>query len=256
MGPRLHSLRVAPHRRCLADGDGVAAVLGYYPPFAAQPTHSHPIDQTTFVLLGGLHESRPGNDYEALCGWFGVKPAGCCHANRFGREGALLVTIETADDAKHAQVGWSAGADLQVVTGLVRTATDTAGSPLATEAIRDLLAGAVRPRPRPRIPPRALALARERLHEEPEQCRIDSLAKHAGFDRTTFARMFRRHFGIPPSIYRARRMTAVATRALLTERCSVADAAFAGGFADHSHYTRSVRRFAGVTPKQLRELLG
>jgi len=51
-------------------------------------------------------------------------------------------------------------------------------------------------------------------------------------------------------------MTAVATRALLTERCSVADAAFAGGFADHSHYTRSVRRFAGVTPKQLRELLG
>jgi AraC family transcriptional regulator len=104
-------------------------------------------------------------------------------------------------------------------------------------------------------PPPQIEAARAQLHEEPEGCRIDLLAERAGLDRTQFARLFRRHFGMPPSLYRAKRMTAKATRALLTDSPTIADAAFSAGFADHSHYTKTLRRFTGMSPHQLRTAL-
>lgn len=245
-----------PRRRLLAHDGGLVAVLRYYESSAAQPMHSHEATQVSFLLLGTMQEMQGARDYEPTAGSVGFKPAGCPHSDRFGRDGALILAIETIAPAAVSRSGWSAHIDDKARMALTRLAIDTSGSSLATEAMHDLLSNADdRLHESSRRPPRALVMAREQLQDEPERCRIDALSENLGIERTHFARLFRRHFGVPPSLYRARQMTAKATRALLGESRTIADAAFAAGFADHSHYTRTLRRFTGLSPQRLRALL-
>jgi AraC family transcriptional regulator len=245
-----------PRRRLLAHDGGLVGVLRYYDGAAAQPLHAHERTQISFLLLGSMREVQGARDYDPAAGSVGFKPAGCLHADQFGRDGALILAIETDEPGAPTRSGWAVHADDKGRAALTRLAVDTSGSALAAEVMHDLLATVGEPAlDSPRRAPQALEIAREQLHDEPEDCRIEAIADRAGFERTHFAHLFRRHFGLPPSLYRARQMTAKATRSLLDDATSVADAAFAGGFADHSHYTKTLRRFTGLSPRQLRATL-
>jgi AraC family transcriptional regulator len=253
---RLNCSRLHPRARLLAHDGELVAALRHYDSASAQDSHFHEAAQLSFLLVGSLHESHARRDYEAQGGWVGFKPAGCRHANRFGRDGALLLTIETRG-SHQVDPGWSPSEAQAQVPQLTRLALDGGGGAVSLDAIHDLVAiAATQPCLISKFVPPELEAARERLHDEPEGCRIDVVASDSGFERTFFAHLFRRHFGAPPSVYRARRMTAKATRALLSDPgATVADAAFAAGFADHSHYTKTLRRFTGLTPRKLRSAL-
>lgn len=74
-----------------------------------------------------------------------------------------------------------------------------------------------------------------------------------GLDRFALARHFRAAFGTSPYNYLVMRRLQRARR-LLRDGVSLAEAAFACGFADQSHLTRQFRRAYGVTPGRWRAL--
>ncbi|UZF93371.1 AraC family transcriptional regulator [Bosea sp. NBC_00550] len=74
-----------------------------------------------------------------------------------------------------------------------------------------------------------------------------------GLGRFALARQFRAAFGTSPYNYLVMRRLDRA-RHMLMHNSSLADAAFACGFADQSHLTRQFRRAFGVTPGRWRAL--
>ena len=131
-----------PRRRLLARDGGLVGVLRYYDSTAEQPLHCHERNQISFVLLGSMHEVQDGRDYRPGAGCVGFKPAGCLHADRFGRDGALILAIETAESDGPSRRGWAVHRDDKARVALTRLAIDTSGSALAAEAMHDLLASA------------------------------------------------------------------------------------------------------------------
>ena len=73
------------------------------------------------------------------------------------------------------------------------------------------------------------------------------LEEETGFDRYTLARGFRDRSGTSPHRYLVgRRLERV--RAEIAHGASLADAAYAAGFADQSHMTRHFKARIGLTP--------
>jgi AraC family transcriptional regulator len=90
-----------------------------------------------------------------------------------------------------------------------------------------------------------------------EPLSLEVLAEVAGLSRFHFARQFRVSTGESPMGYvlRARMERA---RVLLSrpEHPTIAHIASSLGFADQSHFTRTFRRFFGLTPKTFASLAG
>lgn len=63
--------------------------------------------------------------------------------------------------------------------------------------------------------------------------------------------VFTRHVGLPPHLYWMGRRIAIAKR-LLTLGQPIADVSYALGFHDQAHFTRTFKRFTGITPGRLR----
>lgn len=81
------------------------------------------------------------------------------------------------------------------------------------------------------------------------------LERVSGLDRFTLARQFRAWLGTSPYRYLTLRRLDQA-RASMRSGLSLADAAFASGFADQSHMTRQFKRAYGLTPGRWRAMLG
>jgi len=105
-----------------------------------------------------------------------------------------------------------------------------------------------------RIDTTALERARDYLDAHATEV-VDSSRLEAvtGLDRFALARQFRAAFGTSPYNYLVMRRLDRARR-MLVQDISLADAAFACGFADQSHLTRQFRRAYGVTPGRWRAL--
>lgn len=86
--------------------------------------------------------------------------------------------------------------------------------------------------------------------EAVDSSRLETLT---GLDRFALARQFRAAFGTSPYNYLVMRRLERARR-MIAEGAALADAAFACGFADQSHFTRQFRRAYGVTPGRWRAL--
>jgi AraC-like DNA-binding protein len=63
--------------------------------------------------------------------------------------------------------------------------------------------------------------------------------------------VFTRHVGLPPHLYWMGRRITVAKR-LLARGQPIADVSYALGFHDQAHFTRTFKKFTGVTPGRLR----
>ena len=80
---------------------------------------------------------------------------------------------------------------------------------------------------------------------------IRAMAERSGYSSDGFIRAFKRHIGMTPGAYRLA-MRLAASRARLKQCDTVADVAYAGLFADQSHFGRHFRRAYGVTPAAYR----
>lgn len=244
---------------------GSVVRVARYPPDTAQPRHAHPHTSVSLVVRGKLEE-RAGRSVE-VAGPLSVvvKPAGAEHADRFGRDGAVLLQLilSPEDEARGGEArdalgrwGWThAASAARPLLSLLRTLRGVSdGRP---EAIDDLLVEALAHLSTTQpagSPPRWLLRAREALDEEATSTR--RLAELSGVHPVHLAREFRRHFGASPSEHRRRGRLRRAARLLVDSDVTLAEAALAAGFADQAHMTREFRAAAGLTPRQLRWVTG
>ena len=103
-------------------------------------------------------------------------------------------------------------------------------------------------------PAAAVELAREFLDEHfAEVVASEELETVAGVDRYTLARHFRALLGTSPYRYLTMRRLDHARGAIRSGQ-SLADAAFAAGFADQAHMTRQFKRAYGLPPGRWRAM--
>ncbi|KQY88725.1 MULTISPECIES: AraC family transcriptional regulator [Roseateles] len=128
-------------------------------------------------------------------------------------------------------------------------ATTAGGDALQSEtALLALIAQLLRPTPQHAAPVASIALARERIDDDPAAApTLAALAAEAGLSRYQFLRAFTRLTGLPPHAYLLQRRVQHA-RQLVRRGLPLADAAAASGFADQSHMTRCFVRSLGMTP--------
>jgi AraC-like DNA-binding protein len=144
--------------------------------------------------------------------------------------------------------------DLRFRTILTDTFTDFP-DPIEDLAIAGLIAAladalasrAGAPATTRRFPASALDVARRVLADAIGPVSAAMLERETGLDRYTLARGFRDRFGTSPHRYHVgRRLERVKVE--IARGVSLADAAYAGGFADQSHMTRHFKARFGLKP--------
>jgi AraC-like DNA-binding protein len=79
--------------------------------------------------------------------------------------------------------------------------------------------------------------------------RIEELSAHAGASQRQIDRLFRRHIGVGPKTFaRVTRFQRSLHRLKTHPGVSLGTVAADGGYADHPHFVREFKRFAGVPP--------
>jgi len=231
------------------------------------PMHSHELPFFA-LLLDGLYGERYGRR-QTQFGPFTMmfRPAGIPHQDEIGPRGARLYEIELCPSWQKRLADCSAALDtprdelgggplLWLGLKLFREIQSSSPDELAVETLLgEMLSFATRTRHREsRHTPPWLSRVLDKL--ETEHCRrltLDELSREAGIHPVHLSRVFRRCVGegISEFIHRLR----VRTACERMPRASLAEISFGTGFADQSHFTRSFRKMAGLTPAALRALL-
>lgn len=243
--------RVRKVKLC-ASAEYVLSLISY-PAGLVQPHHAHEGAQMSVLLAGDFREQSPFSDIVPSQRVSALKSAGASHAVTFGRHGALMLSIDVADDL-----------DVPLrKAGDWRPLTDNANA-LAVAVVmepdcRDLLADLVveirhASLPHDRRPPDAVRRLKQALDDAPSQVRIIDIAKTVDIHRVHLSRAFTAAYGVSPSLYRRRRMTGHAISLACHEALPLSHAAAEAGFADQSHLARSLKRDIGISPTRLRRL--
>lgn len=88
-----------------------------------------------------------------------------------------------------------------------------------------------------------------------ESLTLRHIAEKAGVHPVHFAVVFRQFHGCSLGEYsRRRRLTAACAR-LADQQVSLSQVAYESGFADQSHFNRTLKRYTGMTPRQYRTFL-
>ena len=85
-----------------------------------------------------------------------------------------------------------------------------------------------------------------------EKIRLGGLAALAGLSTDHFARAFHQSVGVPPHTYLLRRRLEHVEHMLRETHAPLSEIALATGFSDQSHLARHFRRWAGMSPRQVR----
>lgn len=230
--------------------------LLHYPPSLTQPTHRHDQTQLSVLLAGGLREITNGRDVEAVHPSSGVKPAGQSHAAQFGSHGALMLSMTLAATAAPER---NPGEWLSIgpsSVALIEQMLMTGSRLRRAETAQELCAVLAGPAGQEvaRAGRDAARRLKRALDEDPRAGRIGAVARRLGCHRAHLTRCFNATYGLAPSHYRARVMSAQALASALRGDHSLAAVAADVGFADQSHLARTWRRQIGVPLSRLRHL--
>jgi AraC family transcriptional regulator len=236
--------------------DGAASLtLSLYPPLLRQPPHRHERPSVTFLLSGSVEERVGSGCGGGGRGALGRKAEDLRHSNVYGPDGAILLTLSLADPVlwqAQSEEGWCWNPVAEAIRPLA-TAALSRRLPFE-ELVTEMLAFSRRRPAERRAPPAWLAETRARLWHSPD-LPLAELARDAGVHRVHLSRSYSRWFGESLSLFRLRRRTEIGLTTMLHEGASPADSAAAAGFADQSHFARSVKRTIGATPGALRAML-
>jgi len=247
------------HAGALPGSGAVGRRLAYYRPGLRQEAHSHHRPHVSIVVAGSFRETTARGERLVCQGHVGFRADCARHSVSYGPAGALVLSLGAhawlAAGVPAAGVGW-----VRAAVPFARQMIELAGAneAEAEDALVDLWAAAreVGEERRGKGCPAWLAEAAERLLAAPENFSIAALASSIGVHRVHLSRRFLRHFGMTPSLFRRRAMTARALAAALGEEESLAGAAVRAGFADQSHMARAMRESCGMGAGRIRRLLG
>lgn len=101
---------------------------------------------------------------------------------------------------------------------------------------------------------RAFQHVLEYIHEHlQDDLSLDKLARIAQLSPFHFSRSFKQATGLTPHQYIVRQRLEQAKHLLLTTDTSIAEVAADAGFYDQGHLARHMRRYLGVTPKDIQD---
>ncbi len=83
-----------------------------------------------------------------------------------------------------------------------------------------------------------------------QQHSIDELAKKAYLSRAQFFRAFKQELGETPVQFILRERVEMAKRLLRYKKCSITEACYQCGFSSLNYFSRTFRKYAGVSPTQ------
>lgn len=243
---------------------GLRCAEAIYPAGMRLAEHIHEHASITVVAGGGLVELGPRGRSPAACrrGVLVARPAAQPHANDIGGDGVINLEIEIAPSLladHHARIVRAATVARPAVALLGARlrcelrAGEEARSLLIEAVALELIALALEPDRRQRIPP-GLARAYERIREQfREKPSMAALAREAGLHPVSFARDFRARYGISPGeLMRQLRIEWAADQLLRRPQQSIATVAAEAGFYDQSHFARAFSSTMGRTPMQHR----
>jgi AraC family transcriptional regulator len=238
--------------------------------------HTHGGAYFSLLVAGSYREIDAGRTSDYRPRTIRFHPPDFRHADEIGEGGARFLSVEVGDGVlaalparcRHepALAGPHSEMSRVAVELYEQLAVADGGSALGRDIGRDIgrdlvleglalqLAGALARLPVEEAAPRWLLRVAERLRAESHlQLQLAELAVEAGVHPVHLARAFRRHFGRSVG-EEVRRLRVDSVRAALAQPgASIADAAFAAGFADQSHCSRVFRRHTGMSPAQYRE---
>ena len=241
-------------RKLCSDGGG-RLLLSHYPPDGEQLRHAHDHAQISFLIAGRIEERIGRRIFEPVAGAC-VKTAGTDHSDRWGGEGALMLSLRlpAVDKDCALPVDRWVTADLARVAGIVRAALAGAAPAETGLLAADLLACIGRDEAPAGRPPPWLERVREAATEA-HHFSIARAADEAGVHRVHLSRAFARHYGLPLSLYRQQIRLARALNGTVRRTDEpLAGIAYAAGFADQSHMCRALRLAVGAAPAGLRRL--
>ena len=93
------------------------------------------------------------------------------------------------------------------------------------------------------------------LVANPAQARFDALARELGVSRPHLSRVFRAETGESLSGFRTRLRVRSALDRIEAGQTNLAELAAELGFADHAHFTRTIRAELNLPPSTLRTLI-
>lgn len=250
--------------RALSQGDEelfAAWRLVYYPPFARLGFHDHDVAHFSALLCGQAQETTNAGEFALRPMLMEFKPAGFRHANEFGPDGALMLSINVTQnnqefdaafpppewlmgDGRPVHQKWASLANI-ILTGAANADTMETITFDLLSAISDR-----NPDSAPSAPPLWLKRVREAVIET--DAPLKSIALDAGVHRAHLSRAFRRHYGRTVSECRREARLARAVRLMARDGATATSASYAAGFSDQSHFTRVMRQQFGVTPGALK----
>lgn len=233
--------------------------LNIYDQNRLQPAHEHAEPRLCFLLAGELSETIQGRTFDLLGCAAGYKPRGALHDNRWGPNGAVVLTLRIRESVplipSGTQAGWSPVSDWRALKRIVAIAFDDGAEARVEEAVGDLAALLPTRAADDRAAPHWLARARDEIREDPETMNVAAAAAAAGVHRTHFSRAFRQCYGLAPSEFRQRVRVARAVAELTGSDAPLSAVAANAGFFDQPHMNRAIKRVLHLAPARLREQL-
>jgi AraC family transcriptional regulator len=228
------------------------------------PLHAHSHAFFSMLITGRYREWFGGERWEARPLAMVLRPAQAEHRDEIGPDGALFLCLDIAPSYWNALA--DAGSSLQrrafddrpmscVALRLLRELCEkragwrAVAESLVSELVAEYVADSHRVQ---RREPRWLRRALERLHDDPANQSLSTVAADLDLHAVHVSRMFKRHLGVTVSQYLRELRLQRAARALLESRESLAELAGDHGFADQSHLTRELSRATNWSPAKLR----
>ena len=224
------------------------ARLRRYGPGLAQSPHAHDGAHLSLVLAGDFEETVGRRTDQAGFGRLGLRPEGLRHAVRFGRRGALVLTLDLGGADAPRDPAWTPPLPEAQLSALVPLLFE--GGRLGQDAAWDLKALASADLAPERPPAVWLADLYEALIEAPAAASVEALAEQAGRHRVHVSRSFAAAFGRPIAVVRRQAMLDQALCALASGQSAV-QAALEAGFCDQSHFSRVCSQVTGLAPRAL-----
>jgi AraC family transcriptional regulator len=232
------------------------------------PAHSHELPFFCLFLGGDYEEKYGRRDVQFRPFTLSFRPAGNMHQDAVGPRGASMFGIEV-------ESGWQRR--VESCSGNLRTGYDFEGGealwlamklysatrePLDSDDLHvesltaELLGQMACKEEKCTTPPYWLRRVREKLNAEFRAClTMDDLSRDAGVHPVHLSRMFRRFVGRGVGEYVRRLRVREACERMLDRETTLADISCELGFADQSHFTRTFRGIAGVSPGAFRTML-
>ncbi|BFT29313.1 hypothetical protein D210916BOD24_04890 [Alteromonas sp. D210916BOD_24] len=236
--------------------------LDYYAPQLYMPKHDHSVGQFSTLLSGKAYEYNLNGELYNRPGVAEFKPVAYSHSNRIGPDGALFLSINLHSDheafvAEFGRVNWKL-IDQTVAKRLWHTLTlmlfqsERALNVDIDEVVLGLLSQSLPGNHIIKKAPVWLCLAEQALNET--QMSLEEIARYVGVHRVHLSRVFQSYFSLSVSQYKQRVALQRSMTAMLREHDSISLAGAQAGFADQSHFTRTMKKQFGITPNRLRSL--